>query len=101
MQGNGDTEHDDDIPISGAWCAALVAGCLHPVQVAITNAARPCFVSHERGADQMLWAVGRVAAAQSSAKRGARGPRRWIDWPLPKARPETNMSKEAIQRGLP
>lgn len=54
------TQQLDDV-----WWAAL----LHPVQVALIEAAQPRFTSHERGqADQMPWAVGRVAAAQGSAK---------------------------------
>lgn len=57
--------------LGDVWWTVLAADLLHPVQVAITEAARPCFTSHERGqADQMPWAVGRVPAAQGLAGDG-------------------------------
>ncbi len=40
MQENSDTEHGDDIPISDAWWATLVADLLHPIQVQIIEAFR-------------------------------------------------------------
>jgi hypothetical protein len=56
--------------LGDVWWAAAIADLLYPVQVAIAEAAWPCFTSqNEWGqADQMPWAVGRVAAAQGSAK---------------------------------
>jgi hypothetical protein len=55
--------------LDDVWWAAVVADLLYLVRVAITEAARPCFTSHERGqANQMPWAVGRMAAAQGLAK---------------------------------
>jgi DNA-binding transcriptional ArsR family regulator len=38
VQENGDTEHNDDIPISDAWWAALAADLLHPIQVQVIEA---------------------------------------------------------------
>lgn len=55
--------------LDDVWWAAVVADLLYTGQVAVTEAARLCFTSHERGqAGEMPWAVGRVAAAQGSAK---------------------------------
>lgn len=88
--------------LNGMWQAAVVAVLLYPpILAALIEAARPRFTSHERGqADPMPWAVGRVVAAQGSAKGpsetlgGGSAGRRL------KARPEMDMSKEAVQRGL-
>ena len=83
------------------WWAAVVMDLLHSVEVAITEAARPCFTSHEWGqADQMPWAVGRVAAAQGSVEgatetlgRGSTGRQR-LGW-------RWRMRKDAPQWRLP
>ena len=40
MQAGGDSEHDDGIPITNAWWAALAGDLLHPVQVQIIEALR-------------------------------------------------------------
>jgi hypothetical protein len=82
--------------LGGVWWAALVADLLSPVQVAITEAARPCFASHERGqAGQTPWAVGRVAAAQGSVK----GATETLGGRSTGRRPGT--SKAVAQRWLP
>jgi hypothetical protein len=86
------------IQLDDMWWATVVTVLLCSVQVVLTEAARPCFTSHEWGqADQMSWAVGRVAAAQGSSKGAARP----YEADRLAAAQNFGMSKGAVRRGLP